>query len=56
MPTDQGVRLEDRECLETARPDEVEPEPKEPLAQTESNPSTISVGDHGQLLAEREDF
>ena len=42
MPTDQGVRLEQRECLETAWPEAVEPDPKEP---TESNPLAILVGD-----------
>jgi hypothetical protein len=55
MPTYQGVRLEDGECLQTARPDPIEPDPEQAFAPAETQPA-ISVGDHRQLLSECEDL
>ena len=55
MPTYQGVRLEHDECLETARPDPIEPDPEPAFAPAETQ-LAISVGDHRQLLSECEDL
>jgi len=55
MPTYQGVRLEHDECLETARPDPVEPDPEQAFAPAETQ-FAIAVGDHRQLLSECEDL
>ncbi len=55
MPTHQGVRLEDGECLQTAGPDTVEPDPKHALTMTEAH-AAVLLGDHRQLLSERKDL
>ena len=55
MPTYQGVRLEDGECRQTARPDPIEPDPEPAFAPAETQ-LAISVGDHRQLLSECEDL
>ena len=52
----QGVRFEDGECLEAARPEAVEPDPKEALAATETEPFAVFGSDHGQLLTQSEDL
>ena len=55
MPTHQGVRLEDGECLQTVGPDTVEPDPEQAFTTAETQ-LAISVGDHRQLLSECEDL
>ena len=52
LPTHQSIRLEDGEGLQTAGPDTIELNPEETLSQTRTEPLVVSVGDHGQLLAE----
>ncbi len=56
VPAYQGVRVEDGECLETARPEAVEPDPEEALAATETEPFAASGSDHCQLLTQSEDL
>ena len=55
MPMYQGVRREDGECVQTARPDPIAPDPEQAFAPAETQ-LAISVGDHRQLLSECEDF
>ena len=54
--TKDGDRFEDGECLETARPEAVEPDPKEALAATETEPFAVSPSNHCQLLTQSEDL
>lgn len=56
VPTHQGVGLEDMQCLNTAGPNAVQPNPEQALAPTETEPFTVSLSDHAKLLAKREDF
>ena len=56
MPAHQGVRLEHGKCVETARPEAVEPDPEEALLASTLDPFRLSACDHRQLLAKRKDF
>ena len=38
VPAHQGIRFENLQCLQTARPEAIEPDPKKPLAPVESEP------------------
>jgi len=55
VPTYQGVRLENGECLQTAGPDPVEPDPEQAFAPAETQ-LAVFAGDHRQLLPERKDL
>ena len=46
MPTYQGVRLENGECLQTAGPDPVEPDPEQAFAPAETQLAVFAVGTH----------
>jgi hypothetical protein len=56
VPAHQGVHFEDGECLETAGPNTVEPDPKQAFATAETQPLAVFVGDHCQLLTQSEDL
>ena len=56
VPAHQGIRFENLECLQTARPQPVEPNPEQTLTPVESESFTRRLVYHGQLLAKREDF
>ena len=56
VPAHQGVRFEQGECLEAARPEAVQPDPEEALAATETEPFAVSGSDHCQLLRQIEDL
>ncbi len=55
MPTHQCVGLKDGERLQTTGPDPVEPDPEQAFATAETQ-LAVFVGDHRQLLPEREDL
>jgi len=55
MPTNQGIRLEDGECLQTAGPEPIEPDPEQAFATAETQ-LAVFMDDHCQLLPEREDL
>ena len=54
MPAHRGVRLDEGERPETARPEAVEPYPEEALAATETEPFAVSGSSHRQLLTQSE--
>ena len=56
VPTHQGVGLEDMQCLKTPRPYTVQQDPEQAFAPMEPEPFVISLGDHGQLLTQPENF
>ena len=56
VPADQRIGLEDRECFETARPEAVEPDPKQPFTPTKPDPFRCGVVHHGELLAKGRGF
>ena len=56
MPAHQSIGAEDSQGVETVRPQPVEPYPEKAFSHAETEPSAVPMGNHGQLLAQRQDF
>ncbi len=56
MPTHQSIGAENSQRVETVRPQPVEPYPETAFSPTETEPSAVPMGNHGQLLAQRQVF
>ncbi len=56
MPADNCIWLENHQGLQATRPQPLEPDPEYTFALTEPQPLTITVGNQGQLLAQRQDL
>ena len=55
VPAQQGIGAEDSQGVETVRPQPVVPNPEEALFPAETEPSAVPMGNHGQLLPQRQD-
>ncbi len=56
MPAHQGIGAENSQGVETVRPQPIEPNPEEAFSPAETETSAVPMGNHGQLLAQCQDF
>ncbi len=56
MPTNDGVRLDDDDDVQAARPQTIEPNPEEPVDPSQPGPGRPFALEHRQLMAEGNEF